>query len=292
MNDALPWLLPLLAALIYVCGALLAKRAAEFGVGVWRTAFLSNWISACLFALLLPFGGTFHANLLWQPAVVAVFFLVGQLLNFSAIQYGDVSVATPLMGLKIILVAVFTKLLLATGVSGELWIAAALSSLAIAFLNRTEGTAHHHVGRTILFAGSAATMLAVFDVLVQKWAPAWGFGRFLPVMLGFVALFSVVLIPFFHVPLRAVPAPAWRWLLGGCACISAQSILFVSCVAQFGNAPRANVIYNTRGLWSVIAVWAVGHWFGNREQHLAAVTLRWRLAGAVLMMAAIALALG
>ena len=91
MSAALPSLLPLLAAIVYVLGALLAKRAAEFGVGVWRTAFLSNWISATLFALLLPFGGTIHIEQLWQPALVAVFYLLGQLLNFLAIQQGDVS---------------------------------------------------------------------------------------------------------------------------------------------------------------------------------------------------------
>ena len=62
MNAALPFALPLLAAMVYVVGALLAKRSAESGVGVWRTAFISNVISALLFALLLPFGGTIHVD--------------------------------------------------------------------------------------------------------------------------------------------------------------------------------------------------------------------------------------
>lgn len=291
MNDMLPTLLPLLAALVYVVGALLAKRASEFGVGIWRTAFIANFISAALFALLLPFGGTVHANLLWQPALVAVFYLLGQFLNFLALQHGDVSVATPVMGLKIILVAGFTTLLLTSNVSVKLWIAAGLSSVAIALLNRADGTPHHHVGRTILYAGSSATMFAVFDVLVQKWSPAWGLGRFLPVMLGFTALFSFVFVPFFHAPLREVPRVAWPWLLGGCGFIGLQSLIFVSAIAQFGSATTANVIYSSRGLWSVVAVWAIGHWFANREQHLGAAVLRWRLAGAVLMMAAIALVL-
>lgn len=291
MNDMLPTLLPLLAALVYVVGALLAKRASEFGVGIWRTAFIANFISAALFALLLPFGGTVHANLLWQPALVAVFYLLGQFLNFLALQHGDVSVATPVMGLKIILVAGFTTLLLTSNVSVKLWIAAGLSSVAIALLNRADGTPHHHVGRTILYAGSSATMFAVFDVLVQKWSPAWGLGRFLPVMLGFTALFSLVFVPFFHAPLREVPRVAWPWLLGGCGFIGLQSLIFVSAIAQFGSATTANVIYSSRGLWSVVAVWAIGHWFANREQHLGAAVLRWRLAGAVLMMAAIALVL-
>lgn len=292
MNDALPIVLPLLAAMIYVVGALLAKRSAELGVGIWRTAFVSNFVSAALFALLLPFGGTLHADLLWQPALVAVFYLLGQLLNFLALQHGDVSVATPVMGLKIILVAVFTTVLLTSDVSQKLWIAAGLSSLAIMLLNRTDSTPHHHVGRTILYAGSSAAMFALFDVLVQKWSPAWGLGRFLPVMLGFTALFSVAFVPFFHAPLHTVPSAAWRWLLGGCGFIGLQSVIFVSGIAHFGNAATANVIYSSRGLWSVVAVWAIGHWFSNREQHLPPSVLRWRLAGAALMMAAIALVLG
>ncbi len=291
MNTLLPVLLPLLAAMVYVIGALLAKRSAELGSGVWRTAFVSNLVSAGFFAFLLPLGGTFHADLLWQPALVAVFYLLGQLLNFLALQKGDVSVATPVMGLKIILVAVFTTLLLTSGVSVKLWIAAGLSSLAIALLNRPDGTPHHHVGRTILFSAGSAAMFAIFDVLVQKWSPAWGLGRFLPVMLGFVAAFSVVFVPLFQAPLREVPRAAWPWLLGACVFIGLQSLIFVSTIARFGGATTANVIYSSRGLWSVVGVWAIGHWFSNREQHLGASVLRWRLAGAVLMMAAIALVL-
>ncbi len=291
MSSLLPVLLPLLAALIYVAGALLAKRSAELGVGVWRTAFISNLVSAALFALLLPFGSTFRGDLLWQPALVAVFYLLGQLLNFLALQHGDVSVATPVMGLKIIFVAVFTTLLLASGVSLKLWAAAGLSSLAIALLNRTDGAPRHNVGRTILYAGGSAAMFAIFDVLVQKWAPAWGLGRFLPVMLGFAALFSLLFVPFFHAPLREVPRAAWPWLLGACLFIGLQSLIFVSTLARFGGATTANVLYSSRGLWSVVAVWAIGHWFGNREQQLGARVLRWRLAGAGLMLAAIILVL-
>jgi len=292
MNGLLPILLPLVAALVYVAGALLVKRASEFDVGIWRTAFLGNVIAAVIFSLLLPFGGNFHVDLLWQPALVAVFYLLGQFLNFLALQNGDVSVATPVMGLKIILVAIFTKLLLTSGVSPTLWAAATLSSVAIALLNRTEGAAHHHVGRTVLCAGASATMFAVFDVLVQKWSPAWGLGRFLPVMLAFTAMFSLGFVPFFKAPLWAIPRPAWPWLLGGCAGIGLQSVIFVSCIAHFGGAAQANVIYSSRGLWSVVAVWAIGHWFANKEQHLGAALLRWRLAGAVMMMTAIALVLG
>lgn len=281
--------LPLAAALLYVLGALLVRRAADFGVGGWRTAFVSNLVSAAIFQGLWPLGGTLHVELLWQPALVGVFFLLGQLTNYLALERGDVSVATPVLGAKILLVALFTALLLEQGVGLRLWVAAGASSLAIALLSRGDGTPHRHVARTIGFAGASASMFALADVCVQKWAPAWGVGRFLPAMLVCVALWSALLLPFLPAPLATIPRAAWRWLLPGCALIGLQSLLFGATIAIWGNATAANVVYSSRGLWSVVLVWSIGHWFASREQRLGAAVLGWRLAGAALMMAAIAI---
>lgn len=288
MTSALPFAMPLGAAVLYVVAALLIKRSTDFGVGPWRTLFVSNVIGGIIFQALLPFGGPFPVGLLWQPAIGAVLFLLAQLCNYLSLQRGDVSVATPVLGLKIVLVALFATLFGTQGVTPTLWAAAVLSSLGIALLNRTSGT-HHHVGLTILYSFLTATLYALFDVLMQKWLPEWGTGRFLPAVLAFVVLFSLGLIPFFHAPLREIPRPAWPWLLGGCLVISGQSLVFALSIALFRNAAATNVLYGTRGLWSVVAVWAVGHWFSNREQHLGAAILKWRLAGAALMLAAVVL---
>lgn len=284
-------LFPLVSAFLYVIGALLLRRAADFGVGFWRTTFVANLICAAIFSLLLLRGGTFHWQLLWQPAVVALLFMAGSIFNFVSLDRGDVSLATPVLGIKIILVAVLTTLILGQSVSPRMWAAAALSTLAIALLNWTRGVHHHHVTLTILAAGGSAASFALFDVLVQKWTPAWGAGRFLPTMLGFVALLSLGAASQFPAPLRALPSAAWRWLLAGSVVLAFQSIIFVSSVAVFGQATSANVVYSSRGLWSVILVWVIGHWFSNTEQKLGAGILRWRLVGALLMMAAIALVL-
>ena len=40
-------------------------------------------------------------------------------------------------------------------------------------------------------------------------------------------------------------------------------------------------------MWSVVIVWLVGHWFGNREQRLPRQVLICRLVGAALMTAAV-----
>jgi drug/metabolite transporter (DMT)-like permease len=292
MNDPPPLLalvLPLVSAMLYVIGALLMRRAADYGVGFWRTTFVANLICAAVFSPLLFLGGKFYAQLLWQPAIVALLFVAGSVLNFISLDRGDVSIATPVLGIKIILVAILSTLINREHLPLQLWLAAGLSTTAIALLNRTRATHHHHVTSTILAAGSSAASFALFDVLVQRWAPAWGLGRFPPTMLGLVALFAVTLVPRFPAPLRAIPGSAWPWLLAGSLIMAVQALIFIGTVAWFGHATTANVIYSSRGLWSVALVWIIGHWFHNTEQQLGSGILRWRLVGSAMMLVAIGL---
>ncbi len=289
---SLPLFLQLLAAVCYASGALLVKRASDLGVGVWRTAFVANVVGALCFQPLWVLGGTVHPGLWWQPALVGLCFMLGQWFVFLSLDGGDVSVATPVLGLKILLVAILVTALGGQHLRWQLWIAACLATSGIAFLNRRGGhVAHHNVGRTIVYSGLAAFVYAIFDVLTQTWSPAWGVGRFLPIAMGISGLLSLVFILRFRAPLSAIPGPTWRWLLGGTAVLGAQSVLFVATLAHWRNAAPANVVYSSRGLWSIVFVWLVGHWVRSREQHLGREILAWRAAGAVLMMSAIVLVL-
>ena len=164
--------------------------------------------------------------------------------------------------------------------------------VGIALLNRRSVVGgHHDVGRTIVTAGGAAACFAMLDVLVQRWSPLWGLGRFLPLVVAIAAVFSLGFIPRFRAPLSAIPWTTWRWLLGGTVVIGIQSTIFVSLVAAKGHAASINVVYSSRGLWSVLLVWWLGHWVHSREQHLDGGVLLWRLAGAMTMILAIALVL-
>jgi drug/metabolite transporter (DMT)-like permease len=285
-------LLVLAAALIYSLGTLLVKRSADLGSGVWRTAFVANLLCALLFQPLWLLGGSLHPELWWQPLLVGGCFVAGQWLTFVALDRGDVSVATPVLGVKIFLVAVLVTVLAGEALRWQIWIAAFFATVAIAFLNQSGGrAAHHQVGRTIVAAGLAAAAYALFDVLVQQWAPIWGLGRFLPLTLGCSGLLSFGFIFRFRRPLTAIPRAAWPWLIGGVTAMGLQSLIFVSTIAAWGNAAAANVVYSSRGLWSVALVWAVGHWVSSRERQLGPRVLGWRVAGAVLMSSAIALVL-
>jgi drug/metabolite transporter (DMT)-like permease len=263
------YIIILMAALLYAAGALLVKRATEFGIGAWRTAFVANMTAVLVNLPLLALGGTWRADLWWQPVIVAVCYVGGQLLTFLSLDRGDVSVATPVLGIKILLVAVLVALFGGEALRWQLWVAALLAVAGIALLNRRVVTGRHHdVGRTIITAGSAAACYALLDVLVQQWAPLWGLGRFVPLVVGIAAVLSVGFIPLFRAPLSAVPRPAWGWLIAGALILGIQSLLFVSLVATKGHAASINVVYSSRGLWSVILVWWLGHWVQSREQHL------------------------
>ena len=284
-------LFPLISALLYAFGALVLKRSSDLGVGLWRTTFVANLIVAGLFSLLWLHGGPpVERDMLWQPGVIAMCLFVGQIAQFLALEKGDVSVAVPVFGLKVILVAFFTPLLIGEAVGLKLWIAAFLSVLGITFLNRKDADQPpRHLLITFVAGGIGAVAFAVFDVLVQKWGPYWGVGRLLPCIFWINGLLSFGLIFRFSAPLTAIRVQAWPWLIGGSVLLGTQSIIFVSTLAIFGKATSANIVYASRGLLSVALVWMIGHWFANSEQHLGPVVMRWRLAGALLMMSAIVL---
>lgn len=300
---------PLVSSFGYVLAVLLMKRSADWGVGIWRTTFISNIGMGVVFSSLLLLGGNSDSGAtaaaavaaggsavlsptaadLWQPLIGGALFLLGQVFTFLALSRGDVSVATPVLGLKIVFVALCSSLMLPDPVPLKWWSAAALSTVAILLLSRGATRPKHAVGRTVTSAALAAACFALTDVMVQKWARAWGVGVFLPLMFGAVAVLSFTLIPFFSAPLWKIPRAAWRWLIAGSVLLAAQAASMAYALGVFGDATAVNIVYAARGLWSVVAVWLIGHWFSNEEQTLPPAVLRCRLVGAVLMLAAISL---
>jgi drug/metabolite transporter (DMT)-like permease len=284
-------LLPFAAAVLFTFSALFLKRSAELGAGLWRTAFVSNLLNAILFTpLLLLDAPPVRWELVWQPFCIALCLFGGLIAQFVAFEKGDVSITVPVLGLKVVGVALLVPFFTEDRVDMRGWCAALLSVGGIALLNRKhQATAARNVGITVFAAGLTAAAFAVFDVLVQRWGPVWGAGRLLPVVYAFNALFSCALIPKFHAPLSALPRQTLKWLVPGALLLGGQAILFVGTLAVYGKAAVANVIYSSRGLMSVAAVWLAGHWFQNTERDLGARVLVWRLLGAVLMLSAIIL---
>lgn len=293
MKFHLSLLLPLACALVYVVAALTVKRASAFGVGMWRTNFLSNWAITLIY---LPAwfwqGGQVHPPAdYWQPAVTGLLFFCGQAFTFLALNRGDVSVTTPVMGTKVILVALFSSLLRVGDVPLKWWIGAILTALAIALLHLGEESRRRNVRETVFFACCSATSFGLGDVLMQKWAPVWGPGSFFPPMFVFVGMLSCTYVPLFKEPLQALSGAAWRWVAPGALLLALNNAGVVLSLALVGSATVVNIIYSVRGLFSVLLVWSIGHWFASDEKHLSGKVLRLRFIGAVLMIAALVLVL-
>src|SRR5687768_15120361 len=283
-------LFPLASSVLYVAAALSLKRASEGGAGIWRSTFVLNLGAAACFSVLLLGPGGPGPTPLWQPAVIALLFFAGQALTMIALNRGDVSVATPVMGLKVVFVTIFVTLIVGDRMLIDYWVSAAMSAAGIALLNLGGGGRHHHVAMTVGTSLAAAACYAMFDVLVRKWAGAWGVGRLLPAVMACAAVMSLALLPAMEGPLWRTPRTARGPLLLGTVFLGVQAVLLVRTLGLYPDTTRINVIYNTRGLWSVLAVWMVGHWWGNTERHAGRAVLLWRLAGAALMLGAIVIA--
>lgn len=285
-------LFPLAAAVLYAVGSLLLKRSLADGVGAWRTTFVCNVLLAALAAPLLAFAPAPSPEAAWyQPVVSGTTFFLGQVFTFLALNRGDVSVATPVLGTKVIFVAFLSVLLIHLKIAWTLWLAALLTTVALALLGggHLSAAARRKFVSTALYAGLSALAFSVTDVTTQKWCQPWGTAAFVPRFLGVCALLSLGLIPFFSGRLRDIGAASWRWLLGGAFLLGLQGLMLYVVIGHYGHATEVNVIYNSRGLWTIVLVWAAGSWFANTENREGRGAMAGRLAGSVLLLAAIVL---
>ena len=90
-----------------------------------------------------------------------------------------------------------------------------------------------------------------------------------------------------------MPRAAWRWLAPGSVLLAIQAAGMAYTLGAHGRATVVNILYSTRGLWSVLAIGLLGAWLGtDGEQKLPGAVFGRRLFGAGLMFAAVALVIG
>jgi len=113
-------------------------------------------------------------------------------LTFLAVDRGDVSIAAPVLGIKVLVVPATAPFFVDEEPSTRIWIAAAIAVIGIVFVQvRDEAVDRAKVLASVGFALLAAFSMTLFDLLIQRWASAWGAGYFLPIAFGFAAVFSL-----------------------------------------------------------------------------------------------------
>lgn len=292
------------AAVIYTLGVLLLKRSTEYQPGPWRTTLLCNLVAAAVFAPMWWWAEPIvDYSLLWQPFLVALFFVIGQTFVVLAVTQGDVSLATPILGLKILFVTLILLVFADQIPTVWIWPASILAILAVACLSYQGGNGltrpvddqtkfwGGRIGLTAALSLIAALAYAIFDSMIQVWAPAFTVATFLPIVMVFGALISLAMIPKLEGSFASISRAAWPWLIGGSILTGLQSVFLTYAIGTWGQAAQANVVYSSRGLWSVIAVATVGRIFSRTEFEAPRSVKTMRLVGAILITLAIALLL-
>ncbi len=274
---------------------MLAKQAIGRGASPWTGTFYGNlWLALIWAAIAICRGEIVPAEAWTDAAIIGLLFVLGQLFTYLAFQLGDVSVATPVLGVKVLMVALLVSLMGQVTVPAIIWVAGALASAGIILIQwrgRSAGSKHKRTGLTILMALCAALALSLFDVCIQKRiAGTWNTFAFLPAMFGTAGVLSFGFLPkvdsFKH--LRSIGAT--KWMLGGTVLMATQAMSMCYCLAQFGDAPRINIVYALRGLWGVLLAWLLAKTLRTNEASVGRPIMLRRLAGAVLLTGAVLLA--
>ena len=280
--------------MLYAAAAIFIKAAISRGMSSWVVTFWSNISMGVLFlpVLLLGPGGWHPSALPWALLAGGLFF-AGQVCTFRSLAAGDVSVATPALGSKVVFVALMSLALPDNRPDPDLWLAVFLTMAGVILLHQGPGRHVSHPLVTAAWALSAALAFAATDIVVQITAPMTGFTLFMPVMFATVAALSVpLLLPRM---LRAAPGPVrpggHRWGTAGIMLLALQSAGVAAAIGIYGDATGVNVVYSSRGLWSLLLLALFAQQLGVAEFGLERRTFLLRLAGSILILAAVVIVL-
>lgn len=287
---------PLASSFLFVFGVMSAKQAIVRGASPWTGTFWGNQWLAIFWVLVAVVRGSLCEFDMWLPAaIIGALFVLGQLLTYLAFQVGDVSVATPVFGIKVIVVATLQSLFAGEVISGRIWIAGIMATSGVVLIQWVDSGATKRDRRktmlSILIAGLAAFTLSLFDVSLQAWAKDVNTYDFMPVMFGFVGLFSLVLLPKVDSVSHLKTTKSFRWMLLATILMAMQAFSMCFSLAEFGDAARINIVYALRGLWGVLLAWALAKRLQTGEAELPRIVMVRRLAGAGLLTGAVLIAI-
>lgn len=284
---------------------MLAKQAFSRGVSPWTGTFLGNvWLALFWGSVAVIRGEVIPRESWGVAAAIGLIFVLGQVFTYLAFQFGDVSVATPLFGLKVLMVAALSAFGTGAPVGNLVWVAGGLATVGVILIQwsggrktlqngenpQAEDVSGNRTVLTVVLALSAAFALSLFDVSLQKWASDYSGYDFLPIMFAAAGLLSLVLLPFVTSPKEVKRLGAARWILAGTLLMALQAMSMCFSLAEFGDAARTNIVYALRGLWGVLLAWAFASRLKTAEANAGRTTMLRRLFGATLLTVAVLLA--
>ena len=212
-------------------------------------------------------------------------FLLAQALLFRALRAGDASMVSPLMGIKSILVAFFIVILGFSHqpLSTDTWIAAGLTAVAVGLIGWPAKNSGRASAKGILLALASAAAFSLLDSMVPHFSHQTDPVRMLFCIFGSLGFLTLILLPWKEEPIfsRGNPGDNWAWRSG--LLIAVQAVLMSTAIACYRVPTEVNVVYSSRGLWTLLFVAWLGKRLGLTEGSLTPWVKARRLAGCILL---------
>ena len=299
MSSAIGLAVGFLAAFLQSCSYLVSARyVRRSGRPSWTLLPPSYLLMApaafALAAAMLPFAeGPVPFAAAFVPAALSMAFcLAANAAMFRLLKGVDASLASPLLGLKVPMLAAFYTFALARPCTGMQWVAVALvlaatAALAVAGRRLSAASWGWLLATCAGFSASDWLIGETFDAV----APVFpDFGPRALFSLGYIYVVSggaaVLALPF------CPPMPRGGWLRWAApyagVWFTAMSALY-ACFALCGIV-LGNIVQNTRGLISIALGWAVARAGRTElEERVTPAVVARRIAAALLLLAAVAL---
>lgn len=218
------------------------------------------------------------------------FYLIGQIFFFAAIAHSEPSRVSPILGLKVLMLAVINAAFLGATFSAAKWIAVGLSTAAIFLLSSTGGKMDR---RALVFAVLACTGYCFSDlnikILVDKFSFMGVFGRAIltgSMCYALCGLAGAVALVFCR---GRTDRDTWLYALPFSVLWFISMIFLFSCFSLVG-VVFGNILQSTRGLISVVLGFAIAHiGFEDWEAKVTKKVFLQRLLAALLMTGAVGL---
>lgn len=281
-----------MAATGYALASLVLKRAMALGGGVLVLMVLGNLLTTLCFALILGLEGLLMAaeGVAWA-VLGGLGFLAGQVFSVWAVKSGEVSVQTPLMGAKTVIVAVLSVGLGIESLGWMGWLSVMVSMLAVFLIaGGTLAAIRNHI-KTLFIVIGACVGFGVTDIVVAAQAKVYGTQSFIMLVVLVAGGLSPLFL-LFRDKRQKLSLGSWRMAVFGGLLIAMQALGMNLAIGYYEQPTVTNVIYSSRGVIGVGLVWLIGNWFTNVEIITTPPSImRKRLIGSVLILLAVALAM-
>lgn len=275
-------------AVSYVCSRRFMTRST---LGSRQLTAMSFSLMGLASAAMLPF----FLDQPWPPLRTLVlpllmacgFFLIAQITSFVVLKYIQASRISPLLGMKIIAIAVLTPLFLGTLITPTQWVAVGMSVVAALLLIQIGGRLPWQATAGVAVMVICYSLSDIGIVQLVAALDCMGHGA---VMLALVLIYLLAgIVGFLALLVWGIPARSeWKLALPYTTAWFCSAIFYFISLRHLG-VVLAIIVQATRGLQS-IALGAIlahrGH--HDLEEHVDKLTLVKRIAAAILMAAAIA----